>query len=254
MGTTDTDYTENLDAVYATREDVDYILEGLHMAYPDVKADDIYYTYAGLRSLALKPGKSASNTSRSHELIDHSKRDQIDGLVSVLGGKITAYRAVARDAADLVCRKMGVKTPCTTGTKQLPGAPELGKEEINWLVEHDCVSEDIVKNLSLLYGSRAREVLALANADNTGRQLISPGGPDIIAQIWHAVKNESCMTVDDFMIRRSIVGFRKDQGMDAVAVVAREMKNILGWNSEEEIRQVEAYKSVAALGQRFRNY
>ncbi len=154
----------------------------------------------------------------------------------------------------MVCRKMGVKTPCTTGSKQLPGAPELGKEEINWLVEHDCVSEDIVNNLSLLYGSRAREVLALANADNTGRQLISPGGPDIIAQIWHAVKNESCMAVDDFMLRRSIVGFRKDQGMDAVAVVAREMKNILGWNSEEETRQVEAYKSVAALGQRFRNH
>jgi glycerol-3-phosphate dehydrogenase len=253
VGTTDTDYTENLDAVYATRQDVDYVLEGLHMAYPDVKADDIYFTYAGLRSLALKPGKSASNTSRSHELIDHSKRDQVDGLVSVLGGKITAYRAVAKDAADMVCHKMGVKTPCTTGIKPLPGAPELSKEEIASLVEHDRVSEDIVNNLSLLYGSRAREVLALANADIAGRQLISAGGPDIIAQIWHAVESESCMALDDFMLRRSIVGFRKDQGMDAVAAVAREMKKILGWNSEEETRQVEAYKSVAALGQRFRN-
>ena len=50
VGTTDTDYTENLDAVYATREDVDYILDGLHMAYPDVKAADIYFAYAGLGS------------------------------------------------------------------------------------------------------------------------------------------------------------------------------------------------------------
>ena len=36
VGTTDTDYTENLDAVFATKADVDYVLEGLHMAYPDV--------------------------------------------------------------------------------------------------------------------------------------------------------------------------------------------------------------------------
>jgi glycerol-3-phosphate dehydrogenase len=253
VGTTDTDYTENLDAVYATKADVDYVLEGLHMAYPDVKADDVYYTYAGLRSLAIKPGKSASNTSRNHELIDHSKRDKIDGLVSVLGGKITAYRAVARDAADLVCLKMGVKTPCTTGQKPLPGAPALGKEEIDWLGEHDCVSENTVNNLARIYGSRAREVLSLANEDIAGRKPISPGGPDIIAQIWHSVKQESCMTAGDFMLRRSLVGMRKDQGMDAITVVAREMKNLLGWNSAEETRQVEAYKSVADLGQRFKN-
>jgi hypothetical protein len=46
---------------------------------------------------------------------------------------------------------------------------------------------------------------------------------------------------------------RKDQGMDAITVVAREMKNLLGWNSAEETRQVEDYKSVAELGQRFKN-
>ena len=54
-------------------------------------------------------------------------------------------------------------------------------------------------------------------------------------------------------MRRSLVGMRKDQGMDAVTVVAREMKKILGWDSVEETRQVEAFKSVAALGQRFKN-
>jgi glycerol-3-phosphate dehydrogenase len=253
VGTTDTDYKEDLDAVFATGQDVDYVLEGLHIAYPQVKRDDIFYAYAGLRSLALKPGKSASDTSRSHELIDHSKRDGIDGLVTVLGGKITAYRAVARDAADLVCRKMGNKASCTTGQQPLPGAPSLNSEEINWLVEHDCVSEETVNNLSLLYGSRCREVLALANTDNSGRKPISPGGTDIIAQIWHAVQSESCMTVGDFMLRRSAVGFRKDQGADAIPTVADEMKKLLNWSSEEQDRQVLAYKAAASLGQRFRN-
>ena len=170
-----------------------------------------------------------------------------------MGGKITAYRAVARDAADLVCRKMGVKAPCITSEKLLPGAPAPGKEELDLLAKHGGLSVDAVNNLAGIYGSRTRDVLNLANADPRGGQPISPSGPDIIAQIWHASNSESCMTVGDFMLRRSMVGLRKDQGMDAVNVVAREMKNILGWNSAEETRQIEAYKSVAELGKRFRN-
>ena len=252
VGTTDTDYKDDLDAVYATREDVDYILEGLHLAYPDVKTDDVYYAYAGLRSLALKPGKSASDTSRSHELIDHSKRDQLDGLVTILGGKITAYREVAKDAADLACRKLGNKARCTTGEKQLPGAPALGQEEIEWLARKECLAEGTVQHLAMLYGSRCREVLRLAEQDKAGLQQISAGGPDIIAQIWYAVKNEICMTVSDFMLRRSVVGLRKDQGLDAVPTVANEMQRLLNWSSEEKDRQIQAHKSVALLAQEFR--
>jgi glycerol-3-phosphate dehydrogenase len=93
VGTTDTDYKEDLDAVGGTREEVNYLLEGLHIAYPEVKFEDVYYTYAGLRSLALKPGKTASDTSRSHALIDHSMRDGLDGLVTMLGGKISLPRS-----------------------------------------------------------------------------------------------------------------------------------------------------------------
>ena len=252
MGTTDTDYKDNLDAVYATREDVDYILEGLHLAYPNVKIDDVYYAYAGLRSLALRPGKSASNTSRSHELIDHSKRDKLDGLVTILGGKITAYREVAKDAADLACKKLGNKATCTTGEKQLPGAPALGQEEIVWLAQKECLPEETVQHLALIYGSRCRDVLHPADLDKTGFQQISAGGPDIVAQIRYAVNNETCMTVSDFMLRRSAVGLRKDQGSDAVISVANEMQKLLNWSGEEKDRQIQAHKSVASLAQKFR--
>jgi glycerol-3-phosphate dehydrogenase len=253
VGTTDTDYKDNLDAVFATAADVKYILDGLHFAYPDVKTEDIFYAYAGLRSLALKPGKSASNTSRSHELIDHSKTDKLDGLVTILGGKITAYRAVARDATDLVCKKMGNKAKCITGEKALPGAPELTDEDVKSLVGESGLPYPVVSHLSELYGSRCREVIAIAKQDTSGAQQISAGGPDIIAQIRHAVQMESCMTVNDFMVRRSIVGLRKDQGRDAVAVVAKEMQNLLKWTEEEKNRQIQAHNFLSSLGQRFRN-
>jgi glycerol-3-phosphate dehydrogenase len=253
VGTTDTVYKEDLNAVYATRKDVDYILEGLHLAYPDVKIDDVYYAYAGLRSLARKPGKSASDTSRSHAVIDHSKRDKLEGLVTILGGKITAYREVAKDGADMVSRKLGNRARCTTGEKGLPGAPALGPAEIADLAAKFGLPGYTVAYLAGIYGSRAGQVLALAAQDKAGLRPLSAGGPDIVAQAWYAVNGETCMTVSDFMLRRSAIGLRKDLGADAVAPVAAEMQKLLGWSDGEKVRQVQANKAAASLGLRFRN-
>jgi len=253
VGTTDTDYKDDLDAVYATRQDVEYILEGLHLAYPDVGIDDVHYAYAGLRSLALKPGKSASDTSRSHEIIDHTKRDHLEGLVSILGGKITAYRAVARDAADLVSRKLGNKSRCVTGERSLPGAPALTSSDIADMAQRSGLSSMTATHLSRIYGCKSGEVLSMAGDDKSGLRPLSPGGPDILAQVRYAVQNEICMTVSDFMLRRSAVGLRKDLGADAVPAVAAEMQKLMGWSDQEKERQAQAHNTVAALARRFRN-
>ncbi len=253
VGTTDTVYNGNLDSVSATYDDVQYLLEGLHLAYPDVKIDDIYYTTAGLRSLAMRPGKKASDTSRSHELIDHSKKDGLDGMITILGGKITAYRAVARDATDMICHKLGYKAPCTTDKNTLPGAPALGEQEIDHLREKEGLPKEIIANLAHIYGSRCRDILDLAREDEGGKSRITADGPDIIAQIWHAVKEESCLTVSDFMLRRSGLCFRKDQGLNAVHVVADEMKAMLRWGQQEYDRQVSEYAETAALARKFKH-
>jgi glycerol-3-phosphate dehydrogenase len=93
----------------------------------------------------------------------------------------------------------------------------------------------------------------LAGPDKSGLRPLSAGGPDIVAQVRHAVKKEICMTVSDFMLRRSAVGLRKDLGTDAVPAVAAEMQRILEWSDDEKGRQVQAHKDTAALARRFSN-
>lgn len=251
VGTTDTDYRDDLDAVCADKKDVDYLLDGLHIAYPDVTINDVFYTFSGLRSLALKPGRTASDTSRSHEVIDHSKLDRLDGLVTILGGKITAYRAVAKDAADLVCRKLKYKAPCITGKKTLPGAPAVGQDEINRSSQESGLPPATIRHLSSIYGSRYKEVIAMTQGNPDGKLPISPGGHDIIAQIWHAVRKECACTLNDFMLRRSAVGLRSDQGLDAVEKAALEMQILLGWSDQERNKQIQAFRDFSALGRRF---
>ena len=82
---------------------------------------------------------------------------------------------------------------------------------------------------------------------------ISPGAPDILAQIRHAVREESALSVSDFMLRRSFLGLGHDQGMGAVEKVAGEMGALLGWNAAEIQKQAGDYRTAAATGQYFRN-
>ncbi len=252
IGTTDTDYSGDLDAVHAEGKDVAYLLAEVRQAFSGVQMEDIFYTTAGLRSLVDSGTRRASDVSRAHKLIDHEKRDGVVGFISVAGGKLTGYRAIAQEAVDLVCHKLGIKTSCTTAELPLPGASSVSKQEVETAAQESGLPQGTLAHLNALYGSRFYNILKLARSDARGGQAICPHSPDILAQIWHAVKEEGALTVGDFLLRRSMVGLSSCQGLDAVETVAQEMGRLLGWSTDEQRRQVETYRSLIALSQRFR--
>ena len=253
IGTTDTDYTGDLDTVRAEANDVTYLLKEVQSIFPNVRSDDIYYTMAGLRALAYSKSRRPEDVSRSHKLVDHEREDGIGGFVSVLGGKITAYRAVAEQATDMVCRKLAVKVPCTTAEVPLPGAPMVSQQSLEQAASERGITPETVSHLASLYGSRFSRVLDLLSSNPKGAQRLCPHGQDILAQVQHAVEQEGALTVEDFLLRRSAVGLGPCQGLDALDLVAGEMGRLLGWNNTELQSQVEAYRAQAALGQRFRS-
>ncbi len=252
IGTTDTDYCGDLDAVCADEADVVYMLGGLRQVFPKLRKEDIFYTIAGLRSLVHIGGEKPSDITREHKMLDHKQRDGIEGLISVLGGKITAYRAVAKDAVDMVCRKLGMEVKCITAEVPLPGAPAVSQKAVVEAAKESGLSVETVTHLADLYGSRLSQVLELVRGNKKGGQPICSHFPDILAQVEHGVKQEGALTVSDFLLRRSAVGLGPCQGLDAVDTVAKEMGHVLGWSKTEQQRQVEAYLAQAALGQCFR--
>jgi glycerol-3-phosphate dehydrogenase len=252
IGTTDTDYAGDLDAVCAEEKDVAYLLQGTRQVFPKLRSQDILYTFAGLRSLAYGGGEKPSDITREHKVLDHKQRDGIQGLISVLGGKITAYRAVAKDVVDMVCHKLGLKETCTTVEVPLPGAPAVPQKKVVEVAKENSLSVDTVRHLADLYGSRFSQVLQLVRRDKRGGQSLCPHCPDILAQVEHSVKEEGALTVSDFLLRRSAVGLGACQGLDAAETVAKEMGRILGWSKAEQQQQVEAYCAHAALCQHFR--
>jgi glycerol-3-phosphate dehydrogenase len=252
IGTTDTDYSGDLDAVCAEERDVAYLLQGTRQVFPKLRSEDILYTTAGLRSLAYSGGEKPSDITREHKVLDHKQRDGIGGLVSVLGGKITAHRAVAKDVVGLVCRKLGMEAKCTTAEVPLPGAPAVPQEKVAKMSKESGLPVETVRHLADLYGSRLSQVLKLVQGNKRGGQPICGHCPDILAQVEHSVKEEGAFAVSDFLLRRSAIGLGSCQGLDAVETVAQEMARLLGWGKAEQQRQVEAYRAHVALCQHFR--
>jgi glycerol-3-phosphate dehydrogenase len=252
IGTTDTNYSGDLEHVYANKSDVDYLVSETRNYFPQFKPEDVYYTMAGLRPLVASEEKTESNISRAHRLIDHEHRDKVKGLISILGGKITAYRAIAEEAVDLACRKLQIKVPCTTARTPLPGAPGINQAQIGKIAQENGLPVETTIYLASIYGSRLSQVLELVKTDPELRNPIFPGYPDIRAQIKHAIMEEEALTVSDFLLRRSLLGLGSTQGQNAVVAVASEMGNLLGWDQTEIQQQILDYQDSIALNQSFR--
>jgi glycerol-3-phosphate dehydrogenase len=121
LGTTDTDYAGDPADARATREDVAYLVESLRGAFPALRLEDVLYTTAGVRALVRQPGRESS-VSRMHKIVD-GEPVAPDGVISVLGGKITGYRASAEEATDAApsrVRTNGLPGHCRRSTRTSP--------------------------------------------------------------------------------------------------------------------------------------
>ena len=93
---------------------------------PRVKETRFIRAYAGIRPLFQSEEKGDDRAiSRGFVLIDHGKRDGIENLITVTGGKFVTYRLMAERATDLLCQKMGIPVSCSTHLQPLPGAEKI---------------------------------------------------------------------------------------------------------------------------------
>lgn len=103
--------------------EVTRILDEAEAMTPGISKARILRAWGGVRPL-YDPGSTGRDAKRTFTVLDHAANDGIEGLVSVLGGKLTTYRLMAEKVADAVCAKLGVTAPCTTATTVLPSVHE----------------------------------------------------------------------------------------------------------------------------------
>ena len=153
IGTTDTDYRGSEDEVYASMDEVEYLLKETRRVFPGENIDKkgIITTYASLRPLVNTQGKPAWQVSREHLI-----KESHSGLISVVGGKYTTYRHLAEQVVDLALAKIEGRNfrRCVTHTVG-PSAPTpLSKQtDLPKLIE-DAVKEEMTNTLTDLLARR----------------------------------------------------------------------------------------------------
>ena len=208
IGTTDTDFSDDPAGVRAEAHDIEYLLRSVEPFFPAIRSLAIYSTNAGVRAL-VRQGGSESSVSRRHKI-----EETQPGMFSVLGGKITGYRAIAQEATDAVCARLGITAECQTAAASLPGG-------------HGA-------NVDSLYGSREDELCALSGS--FGR---------IGAQARLAVRHEFCQHLDDFLLRRTEHAFAPDWGASVAPEALAALAVELAWTKTQREEEWRRYRAAA---------
>ncbi|MFO8076879.1 MAG: FAD-dependent oxidoreductase [Actinomycetota bacterium] len=253
IGSTDDRYDDDLDTVAATPDEIDYLLGETNQLIPEANltVDSVRFTYAGVRPLPYRASGDTGSIPRSHLIIEH---DDAAGLLSVVGGKLTPHLSLGSEVVDRAGELLGRRLPASpTREVRLPGAgtgdwrrrvPAL-RERLPWPVE---VSERLIE----VYGTRAEELIALAEADPALAEVVGKGrGAVVAAEVALAVREESAMRLTDLLHRRTMVGMEPTLGRDVAEGVARLAAPLLGWDearTEEELDRNRRYTELRLLG------
>lgn len=203
------------------RGDIDYLLRATEAALniDPIRDGEIVSLWSGVRPLIAQPGKKANEVSRKDEIWTSP-----GGLVSIAGGKLSAYRAMAERVVDLVVERLGVTAlPCATAEVQLPG----GSREVQ-LAGLDPLAAE---RLAGLYGDEAGEILI--------------AGGDVAAEAVRAVTHEGAACLEDYWVRRSArAWFDEGAGLAALAAAAEAMGALLGWDDAMKAAQIAQCRQI----------
>lgn len=247
LGTTDTDYHEDLDDIRATDDDITYLVDAVRRYLPHGPWDTRLYSYAGVRSLMNTEGVAASSVSRKPILFDHGRDGNMPGLLSIIGGKLTAHRGLAEEVVDHASRILGLSAHSSTARLPLPGGGLPKPDRFlaangRRLAAESGLSETTIAYLVRVYGSRYTHVLALCLSDPGAAEMVCAHTPAIMAQVDIAVREEMAVTLSDVLLRRLMVSLHTCRGLDAAVRVGRRMAWLCGWDAERLAAEIAAYE------------
>jgi glycerol-3-phosphate dehydrogenase len=251
VGTTETE-SDLRDEMMVTRGEAEYLLRHVNRYLSKkFQLSDIVSAMVGLRPLV----RSADQRDTTKMARDYEIEIGRSGLISVLGGKWTVYRAMAEDAVDAVQQSVtGRVTACVTRTHCLFGS--FGSEDgrVEMLAEAHGITQKTAHHLVQKFGTCADRVLNLAREDSS---LVSPlveGSPQIGAEVVYSIREEMAISIEDVLSRRlGLQYFDWRLAVRAAPAVARMLARELGWGSVRARNEIDSYterisRSLETLG------
>jgi glycerol-3-phosphate dehydrogenase len=245
VGTTDDEVTHEEELV-VKRSEADYLLKQLNrfLSRP-YDISEIVGGFAGVRPLVSQgKGGKTKKLIREHEV----EVDRESGLISVLGGKWTTYRAMAEDAVNAVQLQLSLPAGgCITRDSHLSGSEGYSESYPETLVTSYGIPEATARHLAEKFGTRATAVLDLAQHEPELARPIVEGYPAIRGEIAYSARYEMAATLDDVLERRTGLQFFSWQlAIAAAPAAAAVMQREMGWDAAHTQREVMEYTTMLA--------
>ncbi|WP_322755800.1 glycerol-3-phosphate dehydrogenase/oxidase [Frankia sp. Cas3] len=193
VGLTDEPADAVTDTPAATPAETEFLRDVVSsvLAVPVDRAD-VLGTFAGLRPLQAGTARRTADLSRRHTVVTSA-----NGVVTVVGGKLTTYRQMAADAVDALAGARGLRTgPCRTRALPLVGAAERS------------VLADVAapRRLVARYGTEAPAVVECARGDPALLAPLCDRVDTTGAELVFALRHEGALDAGDLLDRRTRIG------------------------------------------------
>ncbi len=211
IGTTDLEFNGPAGKAQIDASEIDYLCQqaSRYFARP-VKPADVVWTYSGVRPLLDDESGDPSAVTRDYFL----ELETAEGapLLSVWGGKITTFRKLAEEAADMLAKPLQPRRPAWTKGAFLPGgdlrgwigAPHQPDTDFELFVRalakrHPELEPTLARRLARAYGSCVETVLDAGLGGKVAGSLHE-------AELNYLYRHEWARTADDVLWRRSKLG------------------------------------------------
>jgi len=223
IGTTDVRVEGNPLDVTATPDELEYLVGMVNMVFPQVgmTTADINFHYSGVRPLPYQPAGKAASISRDHSIKEYEGPS--GWIVTLVGGKLTSWRAFAEKVTDRILKKLGKSYFSTSKTRLIPGA------------EHYPQTNDILKaeqdRLCQKYQLSLKSIQALWSLQGTQLEEILDSLPDFSTELlagtflprkyvlW-TIQHEWVETLGDLVERRLMLVFEEKLQADTLNALA----------------------------------
>lgn len=243
VGTTDVDCPPPLETdPCITADEVAYLMAAVTAHFPilDLNLDDVVATFAGIRPVIGSGKADPSEESRDHVIWHES------GLLTVTGGKLTTFRAVARDALEAACGQLdepGTESNKTRLALLREDTPVLRAVDENG-PGLEAVPDDVRRRLLGRYGGDASDLVAAAEA---GEMESVPATGSLWAELRWSARAEAIAHLDDLLLRRVRLGlFLPRGGTDLLPRIRAIVQPELGWDDGRWEREEAAYRDLIA--------
>jgi len=243
IGTTDIKVDMG-EEIYCTEEEIDYFIDLVKMVYPsiEVNRDQIVYKYSGVRPLPAADDLAPGFVSRDYRIELTKPMSSDFGLLSLVGGKWTTFRALGEHLADEAMKLTGDQRKITTAEMPIGGGlnyPKTDSEIASWLKANSFgISTDRARQLLERYGTKATALIE--RILESGESMVSGDYSDV--ELSYLVETEGVSQLADLIYRRTNIGFIGGFDSDQLKQIAELVAKSLGWKKSETRAQIESIK------------